>query len=155
VLNKRTGIGIGVGATITAIGIYALVASFGLQTVQVDDTFEVGESETYRFNAPLHSQQRVDITGNSFHVNLKSPTGGLQIPDEDYKKELSIEWVHLESGESILEIQNTGDSELHVMGTLEILTDPLQFTYHILVITAGLVIIGFSAGFSVRKPSGF
>ena len=154
-LSKRTSIGLGVGGAITAIGIYALVTSFGLQTVEVDETFEVGEFTKYRFTAPAHATQRLDITGKAFHVKLSSPEGGLRIPGENYKNELSLEWVHLTIGESVVEIQNTGDSELQIVGTLEILTDPIEFTYHILVIISGLVIIGFSAGFSVRKPSGF
>jgi len=33
--------------------------------------------------------------------------------------------------------------------------DPLFLTYHILVIIAGIVVIGFSAAFTVRKPRGF
>ena len=37
----------------------------------------------------------------------------------------------------------------------ELERDPLFFTYSILVIVAGIVVIGFSAGFSARKPKGF
>jgi hypothetical protein len=155
VLSKRTVIGIGVGAAITAIGVYALVTSLGLQTVEVDDTYGIGESTTYRFTAPKSATQFMNITGNSFNVELKSPGGGLQIPGADHKDEVTIQWVHLIEGESILKIRNTGDSELRVTGTLEVLVDPIQITYHILVIIAGIVIIGFSSAFSVRKPRGF
>ncbi len=154
-LSTRTIIGIVVGSVISAIGIYALVTSFGLQIVNVDDTFQVGESASYSFLAPISSKHFLNITADSFEVVLKSPKGGLQIKDEQFKKELSIEWVHLREGESKLEVRNTGDSELNISGYVTILTDPIQFTYHILVIIAGLVIIGFSGGFSVRKPRGF
>ncbi len=154
-LSKRTIIGIIVGGTISAIGIYALFTSFGLQTVNVDDTFQVGESTSYRFSAPSDSKQYLNITADSFEVFLRTPRGGLQINDEQFKRELTVEWVHLVDGESRLKVQNTGDSELNISGYFTILTDPIQITYHILVITAGVVIIGFSAGFSVRKPKGF
>ena len=50
---------------------------------------------------------------------------------------------------------NTGDSDVIVQGTLQVLTDPIQFTYHIIVIIGGIVILGFSAGFTIRKPKGF
>jgi len=155
VLSTRTIIGIVVGGAITAIGIYALVTSFGLQTVNVDDTFQVGESTTYSFSAPKSTKNHINITADSFEVFLRTPRGGLQINDEQFKKELSIEWVHLMDGESILRVNNTGGSELNISGYFTILTDPIQITYHILVITTGVVIIGFSAGFSVRKPRGF
>jgi hypothetical protein len=155
VLSKRTIIGIVVGSAISAIGIYALFTSFGLQTVNVDDTFQVGETASYSFSAPKSAKNYINITADSFEVFLRTPRGGLQINDEQFKKELSIEWVHLIDGKSSFNVQNTGDSELNISGYFTIVTDPIQITYHILVITAGVVIIGFSAGFSVRKPRGF
>ena len=154
-LNKRTVIGISVGSAIIAIGLYSLVSSFGIQTVKVDETFRVGESTSYQFTAPIHSKQFLNVTANSFNLSLESPKGGLQIPEHDYKNNLSIEWVHLLDGKSHVVIKNTGDSELRITGTLQVLTDPIQITYHIVVITAGVIIIGFSAGFSIRKPRGF
>jgi hypothetical protein len=154
-LNKRTAIGIGVGSVIIAVGLYSLVSSFGLQTVNVNDTFGIGESTSYQFTAPNHAKQFLNITANSFNVTLSSPRGGLQIPEQNYKNDLSLEWVHLEDGQSHLVIKNTGDSELHISGTLQFLTDPIQITYHIIVIISGVIIIGFSAGFSIRKPRGF
>jgi len=154
-LNKRTAIGIGVGSVIIAIGLYSLVSSFGLQTMNVNETFGVGESTSYQFTAPTHAKQFLNVTGNSFNLSLASPRGGLQVPERGYKNNLSLEWVHLEDGKSHVSIKNTGDSELGISGTLQFLTDPIQITYHIVVITAGVIIIGFSAGFSIRKPRGF
>ena len=154
-LNKRTVIGISVGSAIIAIGLYSLVSSFGIQTVKVDETFRVGESTSYQFTAPIHSKQFLNVTANSFNLSLASPTGGLQIPEQAYKNNLSLEWIHLLDGKSHVVIKNTGDSELRITGTLQVLTDPIQITYHIVVITAGVIIIGFSAGFSIRKPRGF
>ena len=55
----------------------------------------------------------------------------------------------------IIQIQNTGKSEFNVTGIVELSRDPLFFTYHILVIIAGIVVIGFSAAFSAKKPRGF
>jgi len=154
-LNKRTAIGIGVGSAIIVIGLYSLVSSLGLQTINVNDTFRVGDSTSYQFTAPIHAKQFLNVTANSFNLTLSSPRGGLQIPEQAYKNELSLEWVHLVDGKSSITIKNTGDSELNIKGTLEVLTDPIQITYHIIVITAGVIIIGFSAGFSIRKPRGF
>jgi len=154
VLSKRTGIGIGVGAAIIAIGLYSLVSSLGLQTIQVDDSYGIGESTVYKFTAPAHATQNLTINGSSFHMSLTTPKGGLQIPEIDHKKNVSIAWVHLEDGESILKIQNTGDSEIHVKGTIEASLDPILMTFPVLVIIAGLVIVGFSSAFSVRKPRG-
>src|SRR3972149_885428 len=110
VLSKRTVIGIVVGSVIIAIGLFALVTSFGIQTKNIDETFGLGESTTYQFTAPVHSKHFLNITG---------------------------------------------DSELRINGTLQFLSDPILITYHIVVITAGVIIIGFSAGFSIRKPRGF
>ncbi len=154
-LGTRTIIGIVVGSAIIAIGSYALVTSFGLQTVNVDDTFQVGESTSYSFSAPEGSKHYLNITADSFEVFLRSPRGGLQIEHEQFKRELTVEWIHLEDGETKLKVNNTGASKLNISGYFTILTDPIQITYHLLVIISGVVIIGFSAGFSVRKPRGF
>ncbi len=154
-LSTRTIIGIVVGSAIIAIGSYALVTSFGLQTVNVDDTFQVGETTSYSFSAPKGSKNFLNITADSFEVNLSSPRGGIQITDEKFKEELTVEWIHLQNGETKLTVNNTGNSELNISGYFTILTDPILITYHLLVIISGVVIIGFSAGFSVRKPRGF
>ena len=154
-INKRTGIGIGVGSVIIAIGIFALVTSIGIQSIPFDDTYGIGKSTTYRFSAPEGTTQYVNITGSSFEIKLKTPKGGLQIPEREHKENVDIEWVHLTDGESILNIKNTGDSDVNVTGTFEALLDPMFITYRILIIIAGLVIVGFSSAFSIRKPRGF
>jgi len=154
-MSKRTIIGTVVGSVIIAIGLYAFVTSFGIQSVNDNETFVAGESTTYQFDAPAHAKQILNITGNSFQLTLASPRGGLQIPESDYENELSLEWVHLEDGQSRVNIQNTGDSDLNIYYEFEVLTDPIQITYHVVVIITGIVILGFSAGFSIRKPKGF
>jgi hypothetical protein len=154
VLTKTTGIGIGVGAAIIAIGLYALVSSIGLQSISVDEKIDVGGSTAYQFVAPKGSHQNFKVMGESFHVKLETPGEGIQ-KDEAFKKEITFDWILLKEGTNKISIQNTGQSELTVSGTFEKNTDPILFTYHIMVTTAGVVIIGFSAGFSIRKPKGF
>jgi len=100
-------------------------------------------------------QCRKLITGKSFHVTLDTPIDGLKIPGLDFKEELTIQFFVLEEGDVKIEIQNTGDSPLELKGTIRALNDPILFTYHLLVITSGVIIIGFSAAFSIRKPRGF
>jgi len=154
-LSKRTLIGTVVGSIIIAIGLYALVTSFGIQSVNDVESFPPGESTSYQFDAPKHAKQVLNITGNSFQLSLESPRGGLQVPESNYKDVLTLEWVHLLDGESRVQIQNTGESDLNISYAFEVLTTPIQITYHIMVIIGGVVILGFSAGFSVRKPKGF
>lgn len=153
-LTRTTGIGIGVGAAIIAIGLYALVSSIGLQTISVEEKIEIDKSTTYHFVAPKGSHQNFKVTGDAFHVKLETPGNGIQ-KDEDFKKEVTFDWYVLQEGANRISIRNTGQSELVVVGAFEKNTDPILFTYHIMVITAGAVIIGFSGGFSIRKPRGF
>ena len=153
--TKLTIIGIIAGGIIASIGVIALLMSFGIQTIQVDDTLDVGEGETYSLNAPAHTEQIMNVTGSTFDIYLTSPPGGLQIPNTPHKDHVSLQWIHLDDGPSTLKIQNTGSSELKVVGIVNVSSDPILSTYHIMVIIAGLVIIGFSAGFSTRKPKGF
>jgi len=154
-ISKRTVIGIAVGSVIVAIAIASLITHFGIQTIQVDETFGLGESTSYSLNAPNHTPQTMSITGNIFNVTLSSPGGGLHIPLTTLKNEVTFDWVHLADGHSIIDIQNTGDSEVRVEATFQVSTDPIFFTYDIMVIITGLVIMGLSLGFSIRKPRGF
>ena len=153
--TKRTIIGTVIGGGIVAIGVAAFVMSIGLQTVSIDDTYVAGDSGAYKFSAPAHSQHEIRITGDSFDVELSSPADGLQVQSVSHKKEAFYEWAHQADGESRLHVQNTGQSDIILAGSAQIATDPIYYTYHVLVMISGIVIIGFSAGFSVRKPRGF
>jgi len=94
------------------------------------------------------------ITGSSFDVKVSIPDNAAKF-DNSYKNTADLSWVNTISGENVIKIQNIGNSELNAKGTLEKSRDPLFLTYHILVIIAGIVVIGFSAAFTVRKPRGF
>ncbi|MFM8658821.1 MAG: hypothetical protein ACKOCQ_02650 [Candidatus Nitrosotenuis sp.] len=153
-LNKFTIAGIIVGAIIIGIGAYALVTSIGLQTVTLDDKIAMEKSASYQFFAPKSTHQIFKVTGEKFHVKLETPGDTIQ-KDADFKKQILFDWVILRDGNTKIVITNQGQSELQVTGTFQKNTDPLLFTYHFMVITAGVVIIGFSAAFSVRKPKGF
>lgn len=153
--TKRTAIGIAAGIAISAIGVVALITSIGLQSINVDETVAVGDKTSFAFNAPLGAKENLTISGNLFEITLQTPGDGKQITEQEFKDKLNLEWIVLQEGHSRLEIKNKGESELKLEGTFEVSSDPLLFTYHILVITAGVVIIGFSAAFSVKKPRGF
>ena len=45
--------------------------------------------------------------------------------------------------------------KLKITGILVRSADPIWYTYDIMVIITGMVIIGFSMGFTLRKPKGF
>lgn len=85
---------------------------------------------------------------------MKTPGTGLQV-DKDFEKVVSFDWYSLENGQHFINITNTGGSILHVAGKLEAVTNPIIFTSHLIVISSGVLIIGISAVFSIRKPKGF
>ncbi|MFB5604476.1 MAG: hypothetical protein ACE5RK_08745 [Candidatus Nitrosomaritimum aestuariumsis] len=154
-LSKRTIIGMIVGGAIIAIGGYSLLSHIGTITIDEDYTIAVGDSMSYTIPAPASTPQNMKIVGDAFDLKLQSPADGLQIPNTSYKKELTLDWVHLADGETRIKIQNTGESELKITGELIRSSDPVWFTFDLMVITSGMVIIGFSMGFTLRKPKGF
>ena len=154
-LSKRTIIGLIVGSIIIAIGVISLVQHIGTITVNENYIIEIGDSTFYTIPAPANTPQSMKIVGDGFDVKLTSPGDGLQIPNTSYKKEKILEWTHLEDGETKIQIQNTGNSNLEITGVLIRSSEPIWFTYDIMVITSGVVIIGFSMGFTLRKPKGF
>ena len=165
-LSKRTIIGMVIGIAIIAIGGYSLITHIGTITIHEDYVVGVGDSTSYTIPAPNHSPQHLEIYGDSFDLKLESPYTGLQIPAPDSENSmesfkgrsvepLTLDWVHIQDGETRIHIQNTGESELHIVGELIRSSDPIWFTFDLMVITSGMVIIGFSMGFTLRKPKGF
>ena len=155
-LNKYTIVGLIVGCIISGLGVMSMIDFLAnpIDVMDFDDDFGVGESTTFVFQAPENSLQKIMITGDSFDVKVSTPDNEVKF-DGSYKDRADISWANTISGENILKLQNTGNSELNAKGTLEKSRDPLFLTYHILVIIAGIVVIGFSAAFTVRKPRGF
>jgi len=156
VLNKYTIIGLIVGCIISGLGTASMIDSFvnPIETIQTNDTFGIGGSDKIRFNAPANSFQTLTITGDTFDVKILTTDEKNNI-DDSYKDEATFSWTNTVSGENVIQIQNTGQSEFNISGTFELSRDPFFLTYHILVIIAGIVVIGFSVAFSVRKPRGF
>ena len=155
-LNKYTIIGLIVGCIISGLGVASMIDSLvnPIEIRQTNDTFGTGDSDKIRFNAPANSFQTLTITGDTFDVKILTVDEKNNI-DDSYKDEATFSWTNTVSGENVIQIQNTGQSEFNISGTFELSRDPLFLTYHILVIIAGIVVIGFSAAFSVRKPRGF
>jgi len=156
VINKYTIIGLIVGCIISGLGIASMIDSFvnPIETIQTNDTFGIGDSDKIGFNAPANSFHTLTIIGDTFDVKILTSDEKNNI-DNSYKNKADISWVNTIAGENVIKIQNTGNSELNAKGTLQKSQDPLFLTYHILVIIAGIVVIGFSAAFTVRKPRGF
>ena len=155
-LNRYTIIGLIVGCIISGLGTASMIDSFvnPIETIQTNDTFGIGDSDKIRFNAPANSFQTLTITGDTFDVKILTTDEKNNI-DNNYRDKETFSWTNMVSGENVIQIQNTGISEFNISGTFELSRDPLFLTYHILVIIAGIVVIGFSAAFTVRKPRGF
>ena len=155
-LNKYTIIGLIVGSIISGLGVASMIDSFAnpIEVRQTDDTFGIGDSDKIRFNAPANSFQTFTVIGDTFDVKVLTNDEENNI-DNSYKDKATFSWTNMISGENIIQIQNTGQSEFNISGTFELSRDPLFLTYHILVFIAGIVVIGFSAAFTVRKPRGF
>ncbi len=154
-LSNRTIIGLVVGIIIIVLGGYSLVLHAGTIDIEEDYIVAIGDSVPYTIPAPKNTSQHMTVTGDAFDLKLSSPDDGLQIPNTSYKKELVLDWTHLEDGDTKILIQNTGNSELHITGELIRSSDPIWFTYDLMVVISGVVIIGFSMGFTLRKPKGF
>ena len=155
-LNKYTIVGLIAGCIISGLGVISMIDFLAnpVDIMDFDDDFGVGESPIFSFQASENSFQKLMITGDSFDVKVSTPDNVAKF-DNNYKNTANLSWVNTISGDNIIKIQNIGNSELNAKGTLEKSRDPLFLTYHILVIIAGIVVIGFSAAFTVRKPRGF
>ncbi len=153
-LSKKSAIGIAIGSIAIILGGFFLIQDLMSNEHIVNDTVDIGKSDIFSFDAQKHYHEFLNITGSSFYVIMKTPADGLQV-NKDFQKEISFDWFSLENGKHFINITNTGDSVLHVNGKLQAVTNPLIFTSHFIVISSGILIIGISAAFSVRRPKGF
>jgi hypothetical protein len=154
-LTKRSLIGIGIGSVAVVLGSFFLLQTIFNNSNNVNDIVDIGKSDIFSFDAEKHYHESLNVTGSSFHVKMKTPgIGSLQVND-DFKNEVSFDWYSLENGNHFINITNTGGSVLHVTGKLQAVTNPLIFTSHLIVISSGVLIIGISAAFSIRRPKGF
>ena len=151
-LNKFTIIGLIIGSMISILGAASMIDSLSNPNeIQEDSaTFGVGDLDKINFNAPENSSQSLTVIGDSFDIKITTPNSSNDV-DASFKDKASFSWTSINSGETIIMIQNTGDSEFTENYRFELEQDPLFFTYSILVMIAGVVIIGFSAGFSSRQ----
>ena len=158
-LSKRPIIGLIFGIAIITLGVASLIQHIGLHTDDFQDVIEVGAPAYYTIPAPNHTPQSMKITGDAFFLKLESPSTGLQIPNmtsfKPDERGLSLDWVHLIGGETKIEIQNTGNTELEITGVIITSYQPEIFTLDLMVMITGVIIIGFSLGFTLRKPKGF
>ena len=155
-LNKLTIIGIIIGSGSSILGAASMVTSLNSPNEIQEDTatFGVGGLDKINFNAPENSSQSLTVTGASFDIKITTPDSSNDV-DASFKDKASFSWTSNTAGQTIIAIQNTGDSEFTENYKFELARDPLFFTYSVLVIIAGVVVIGFSAGFSAKKPKGF
>ncbi|MDC0169043.1 hypothetical protein OAI77_05350 [Candidatus Nitrosopelagicus sp.] len=155
-LNKLTIIGMIIGTAISLLGAASMITSLNSPNEIQEDTatFGVGDLDKINFNAPENSFQSLIVTGDSFDIKIMTPNSSNDV-DASFKDKASFSWTSDTAGQTIITIQNTGDSEFTETYKFELARDPLFFTYSILVIIAGVVVIGFSAGFSAKKPKGF
>lgn len=153
-LTKKTVIGIGIGSLAIGLGVFFLIQSIVSNTNTVNDTVDIAKSDVFEFDAQKHFHELLNVTGDSFHVTMKTPSNGLQV-NQSFVNQTSFDWISLVDGKHFINITNTGGSVLHVTGTLQAVPSPLIFASHIIVISSGILIIGISAAFSVRKPRGF
>lgn len=153
-LTKRSAIGIGIGSVAVVLGTFFLLQAILVNTHDVSDVVDIGKSDVFQFDALKNYHESLNVTGSSFHIKMKTPSTGPQI-DDDFKNKINLDWTSLENGRHFINITNTGGSILHVDGKLQAVTNPLIFTSHLVVISSGVLIIGISAVFSIRRPKGF
>ncbi len=153
-LSKKSVLGIAIGLVAVILGTFFLIQDLMSNVHDVNDIVDIGKSDIFSFDALKHYNEILNVTGSSFHVKLKTPADGLQV-EKDFQKEVTFEWHSLQNGKHFINITNTGSSVLHVTGKLQAVTNPMIFTSHLIVISSGVLIIGISAAFSIRRPKGF
>lgn len=143
--------GLIISAIIICVGIYLLISNLGILLTEIDETIDSGISKSYKIYSVNHSEHHLKISGEKFDLELTTPEDGLQIPKTSHSNEVDLSWVHLEDGYSLIVIENTGLSNLQVIGTFERATEPFFFILTFIIIIVGMIIIGFVLNFDLRN----
>lgn len=151
----RTIIGIIVGAAIIGISLSSLILDLTGGPLMISEEYDIGETASYSITGDEGATHSMTIMADKFQLKLESPGEGFSVPTTEFEGSYSTEWVHQQSGRTLIQIQNIGEGTMTIDATLEIAEDPVWFAYRLVVITTGVIIIGLSLGFSVRKPRGF
>lgn len=154
-LTGRTVIGLVAGAAIIGLASASIVLDLTRGPLDITETFGPGEFTSYQITGDEGATHRIAVTAERFEMELAGPGDDPLIPRTEFAGEFSTEWTHQETGRTFISIQNRGGDQMVISGSFETSNDPLVFAYHIVVITSGVVIIGFSMAFSLRKPRGF
>ncbi len=147
--------GMAAGAIIIGIATASLIMDLTRGQLEITETFAVGESTSYQITGDADSVHTLIITAESFEMELQSPGDGFAIPRSVFTDSYRVEWMHEESGRTAISLQNTGKTEMVVEGMLSVSVDPIFMAYHGVVITSGVLIVGFTMAMRLRKPRGF
>lgn len=153
--SKITVIGVIIGSVIIGIGASSLILHMGPITVEENYTVLQGEAVSYLIPAPENTDQTMSITGDRFSVTLSSPGDGLELSDAQYRNHTTLQWRHVESGDTTIYIKNIGGDELFIEPVIVRSADPIWIAFDFMVVISGIIIIGFSLGFATRRPKGF
>lgn len=154
-LTRRTIIGIIAGAAIIGLATASTIIDLTGGPLNVTETYGPGEPTAYQISGDAGATHTIRIIGERFEMEMTPPGGDTTIPRTEFADEHTVQWTQKEAGRTHISVQNTGGDDITIHGTFDIALDPIRFAYHLVVITSGVVIIGFSLAFSIRKPRGF
>lgn len=143
--------GMVIGIIIVSVGSFLFVSNLGFIPIQVNEEIDLDTSRSYNIHSDKHGTHIMNITGNKFNLELISPAHGLQIPNTFHSKKVFLEWVHLEDGYSLINVQNIGNSTLNITATFEKTVEPFERILHISIIIIGLVIIVIVLNFTSKN----
>lgn len=154
-ITARTAIGIAVGSIIIGLATASMILDLTRGPLEITEEVDVGMSTTYQINGDAGASHTITVTGDRFQMGLQYPDEQDDAPQTEHQDSHTVEWSQEQAGRTYIIIQNIGSDVLVVDGVFLVTTDPIFLAYHVVVITSGVVIIGFSLGFSLRKPRGF
>lgn len=154
-ISRLTIIGMVAGGIIIALAASSLAVDLTEGPLELNESFMSGETTSYQIDGEEGAVHTITVTAERFTMGLRSPGGQTVMPVTEYRDAHTVTWAHEQAGRTHIELHNTGKDTMHVSGSLSVPLDPIIFAYHLVVITAGVVIIGFSMALSLRKPRGF
>ena len=139
-------IAIAAGIVFIAIGIASSVYSNVPVDVPLNNTIRPGAVDVITPDMNIESTASISVSGTTFHIEIKDPDDQV-IESGSGISSFTYDLTAQKSGQHRITINNTGTSDLTIMGHAQTKASPLGLSGALMLVVTGVITIGLGLRF--------
>ena len=139
-------IAIAAGIVFIAIGIASSVYSNVPVDVPLDNTIRPGAVDVITPDMNVESIASISVSGTTFHIEIKDPDDQV-IESRSGISSFSYDLTAQKAGQHRITINNTGTSDLTIVGHAQTKASPLGLSGALMLVVTGVITIGLGLRF--------